>query len=120
MTGGSITAGQGTASITVQFPAGLTGSATVSAAETSAAGCGGAAVAVTVAPDNSTAPLLEAASVFDNDNTKVLLTYRANGSGSPNPVQVLRRVAGSLVLHQRHRAQRPRQRRRAAHGGTER
>ena len=93
--GGSISSGQGTGSITVAFAAGLTGNATVSVTETSQFGCAGAAVALTVVPDNATAPQLYAASVLDDDNTKTLLTFRVVAPNSPNPVRVLRREAGS-------------------------
>jgi len=94
--GGTITAGQGTATITVAFPANTTTNKTVSVTETSAFGCGGTAVAITVVPDNAQAPLLTLASVLPTDNTKVTLTFSvANPGNTPNPVQVLRRTAGS-------------------------
>ena len=96
VTGGTLTSGQGTATITVTFPTTLAASATVSVTETSQYGCGGAAVAITVVPDNAQAPQLTLASVVATDNTKVTLTFSvANPAATPNPVQVLRRDAGS-------------------------
>ena len=91
----TIAGGQGTASITVAFGAGLASNATVSVVETSAAGCGGATTSLTVVPDNATAPLLDAVTVLDDDNTKTLLSFRISAPNSPNPVRVLRREAGS-------------------------
>jgi gliding motility-associated-like protein len=94
--GGTITAGQGTASITVTFAAGTTTNKTVSVTETSQYGCAGAAVALTVVPDNAQAPQLTLASVVPTDNTKVALTFSvASPATTPNPVRVLRREAGS-------------------------
>ncbi|MGI4835875.1 MAG: gliding motility-associated C-terminal domain-containing protein [Janthinobacterium lividum] len=96
VTGGTITAGQGTATITVNFPTTLAASATVSVTETSQFGCGGAAVTATVVPDNAQAPQLTLASVVATDNTKVTLTFSVAGAAAtPNLVQVLRRAAGS-------------------------
>ncbi len=96
VTGGTITAGQGTATITVSFPAGTTTNKTVSVTETSQFGCGGAAVAITVVPDNAQTPQLTLASVVPTDNTKVTLTLAVTNAGNtPNPVRVLRRDAGS-------------------------
>ena len=94
--GGTITAGQGTATISVSFPGTLAASATVSVTETSQFGCGGAAVTATVVPDNAQAPQLTLASVVATDNTKVTLTFSVvSVAATPNPVQVLRRDAGS-------------------------
>ncbi|NML65033.1 gliding motility-associated C-terminal domain-containing protein [Hymenobacter sp. RP-2-7] len=96
VTGGTVTAGQGTASVTVNFPTTLTANATVSVTETSQYGCAGTAVAATVVPDNAQAPQLTLASVVATDNTKVTLTFSvANAAATPNQVQVLRREAGS-------------------------
>ena len=96
VTGGTLTAGQGTASITVTFPAGTTTNKTVSVTETSQYGCAGTPVAVTVVPDNAQAPQLTLASVVPTDNTKVTLTFAvASPATTPNPVRVLRRDAGS-------------------------
>jgi gliding motility-associated-like protein len=100
VTGGTITTGQGTASITVNFPISLTTNATVSVTETSQYGCAGAAVAATVVPDNAQAPQLTLASVVATDNTKVTLTFSvANAAATPNLVQVLRREAGSTAAY---------------------
>ncbi|MDJ0364116.1 gliding motility-associated C-terminal domain-containing protein [Hymenobacter sp. H14-R3] len=94
--GGTITAGQGTATITVSFAAGTSTTKTVTVTETSQFGCGGAAAAVTVVPDNAQTPQLLLASVVPTDNTKVTLTVAvANAGTAPNPVRVLRRDAGS-------------------------
>ncbi|QKG56903.1 gliding motility-associated C-terminal domain-containing protein [Hymenobacter sp. BRD128] len=96
VTGGTIASGQGSATITVSFPAGATANATVSVTETSQYGCAGAPVAITVVPDNAQAPQLTLASVVATDNTKVTLTFAvASPANTPNPVRVLRRDAGS-------------------------
>ena len=96
VTNGTIASGQGTATITVSFPATLTTNATVSVTETSQFGCGGAAVSATVVPDNAQAPQLTLASVVATDNTKVTLTFSvANPANTPGQVQVLRREANS-------------------------
>jgi len=95
VTGGTLTAGQGTASITVTFSAATTPPMSVSATETSASGCAGA-VELPVLPDNAQAPQLTLASVVPTDNTQVTLTFSVPSSGTtPNPVQVRRRAAGS-------------------------
>ncbi|TDN37129.1 gliding motility-associated C-terminal domain-containing protein [Hymenobacter sp. UV11] len=96
VTGGTLTSGQGTATITVGFAAGTTTSATVSVTETSQYGCAGTPVAITIMPDNAQAPQLTLASVVPTDNSKVTLTFSvANPGTTPNPVRVLRRDAGS-------------------------
>lgn len=101
VTDGTITAGQGTASITVSFPASTTASKTVSVTEVSPYGCAGPAAAITVVPDNAVPPLLTVASVDAQDNGKVNLTFAvANAQATPNPVRVLRRVAGSAGAFQ--------------------
>ncbi len=98
VTGGTLTAGQGTATITVGFAAGTTTNATVSVTETSRYGCAGPPVAITVVPDNAQAPRLTLASVVPTDNTKVTLTFSvANPGTTPNAVRVLRRAAGSAA-----------------------
>jgi len=98
VTGGTLTAGQGTATITVGFAAGTTTNATVSVTETSQYGCAGPPVVLTVVPDNAQAPQLTLASVVPTDNTKVTLTFSvANPGTTPNPVRVLRRAAGSTA-----------------------
>jgi gliding motility-associated-like protein len=96
VTGATLTAGQGTATSTVSFPAGTTTSATVSVVETSQYGCAGAPTTITVVPDDAQAPLLTLASVVATDNTRVALTFAvASPTATPNPVRVLRREAGS-------------------------
>jgi len=94
VTGGTLTAGQGTASITVSFSVATPMS--VSVTETSSSGCAGETVVLPVLPDNAQAPQLTLASVVPTDNTQVALTFAVPSPGTtPNPVQVLRRVAGS-------------------------
>lgn len=101
VTGGTITAGQGTASIAVRFPPSGTSPKTVSVTETSTYGCAGAPVAITVVPDNSAAPTLTVASVDTQDNGKINLAFAvANSQANPNPVRVLRRPAGSAGAFQ--------------------
>ena len=96
VTGATLTSGQGTASVTVSFPASLTAPATVSVVETSLYGCAGAPATIAVVPDNAQAPQLTLASVVPTDNTKITLTFSvANPTATPNPVRVLRREAGS-------------------------
>ncbi|MGI4884153.1 MAG: gliding motility-associated C-terminal domain-containing protein [Janthinobacterium lividum] len=96
VTGGTITAGQGTASITVSFAAGTATAKVVSVTESTVFGCAGAPVAITVVPDNVQAPTLTVASVDAQDNGKVVITFSvANAAATPNPVLVLRRPAGS-------------------------
>jgi gliding motility-associated-like protein len=96
--GGTIVAGQGTASLTVSFASGTTTPKTVGVTEFSALGCAGAPVTITVVPDNAATPSLAVASVNAQDNGKVDLTFSvANPQATPNPVRVLRRPAGSTV-----------------------
>ncbi|MFD1874569.1 gliding motility-associated C-terminal domain-containing protein [Hymenobacter bucti] len=96
--GGTIAAGQGTASLTVSFTAGTTAPKTISVTESSAVGCAGAPVTITVVPDNAEAPSLTVASVNAQDNSKVDLTFSvASAQTTPNPVRVLRRPAGSTA-----------------------
>jgi gliding motility-associated-like protein len=98
---GTITAGQGTASITVRFPTGTMTTKTVSVTETSTYGCAGAPVTITVEPDNAAAPTLTVASVEAQDNGKVNLTFTvANAQATPSSVRVLRRLAGSTGAFQ--------------------
>ncbi|MVN77032.1 hypothetical protein GO988_11910 [Hymenobacter sp. HMF4947] len=98
--GGTIAAGQGTASITVNFPNNTLTNKTVSVVETSQFGCTGAPAVVTVVPDNAQTPQLTLASVVATDNTKVTLTFSVAGaSATPNPVRVLRRDAGSTAAY---------------------
>ncbi len=99
-TGATITGGQGTASITVDF--GTVGSApvTIGVTESARFGCAGLPLSIQVVPDNAQAPRLSIASVSLNDNGKVELTFSvANAAATPNLVQVLRRVAGSSAAY---------------------
>ena len=93
--GGTITSGNGTSQVTVQF--GPTGPYSVSAAETSGApaSCLGTATTRTILLDNPTVALTTA-SVDLTSNARVILTLRAPAStNTPNQIQVMRRVAGS-------------------------
>jgi gliding motility-associated-like protein len=101
VTDGSITSGQGTASVTVSFMPNMTRPVTVSVTETSTYGCAGAPVVITVVPDNSAAPTLTLASVNALDNDRVNLIFAvANAQAVPNPVRVLRRLAGTTGAFQ--------------------
>ena len=93
--GGSITAGGTSSQITVRFNA--TGPYTVSAAEISAApaSCTGPATTRTILFDSPTISLTNA-SVDAASNNRVTISLSVSNSGNtPNPVQVLRRVAGA-------------------------
>ncbi|MBO2009021.1 gliding motility-associated C-terminal domain-containing protein [Hymenobacter negativus] len=93
--GGTVTAGNGTNQVTVQF--GATGPYTVSAAETSGtpASCVGTTTTRTIILDNPTVALTTA-SVDMTSNARVILTLRAPASSNtPNQIQIMRRVAGS-------------------------
>jgi gliding motility-associated-like protein len=93
VTGGTITAGQNTSQVTVQFTAGQP-SYRVSVTETSGFGCAGPAAALTVLPDNPSLTLA-VASVDVTSNNRVVLTFTSPGStNTPNQIRVLRRVAG--------------------------
>ena len=92
-TGTSIS-GQGTSQITVRFAPGAA-NYVVTATETSQFGCSGATATITAVPD-SPSVVLALASVATTSNTSIVLTFSApNSANTPNPVQVLRRVAGS-------------------------
>jgi gliding motility-associated-like protein len=88
-TGGSVVAGQGTATATVQFVAGAGGYA-VSVTPNSMLGCASAPTTVSVGLDAARVQLA-VASVDAASNTSLTLGFAAAGQG---PVQVLRRVAG--------------------------
>ncbi|MBH8567247.1 gliding motility-associated C-terminal domain-containing protein, partial [Microvirga sp. STS02] len=93
--GGTITTGGTGSQITVRFNA--TGPYTVSAAEISAApaSCAGPATTRTILFDSPTVVLTNA-SVDATSNNRVIISLSVPNSGNtPNPVQVLRRVAGS-------------------------
>lgn len=95
-TDGTITSGQGTASVLVSFSAGVATTKTLSVTESSAFGCTGAPVTITIVPDNAQAPVLTVASVEAQDNGKVNLTFAVtNPQATPNPVRILRRKAGT-------------------------
>jgi gliding motility-associated-like protein len=93
--GGTVTAGNGTSQVTIQFNA--TGPYTVSAAETSGtpASCVGTTATRTILLDNPTV-VLTTASVDAASNSRVILTLRAPASSNtPNQLQIMRRVAGT-------------------------
>ena len=93
--GGTVTTGGTSSQVTVRFNA--TGPYTVSAAEISAApaSCTGPATTRTILFDSPTLTLTNA-SVDATSNSRVIISLSAaNSSNTPNPVQVLRRVAGS-------------------------
>jgi gliding motility-associated-like protein len=91
ITGGTITSGQGTATVTVDVPAGAA-NATLSVSETTSAAC---AATFTIRPDNATVAL-NVASVDLQDDRKINLALSVpNNTGNANRVQILRRVAGS-------------------------
>ncbi|MGI4872797.1 MAG: gliding motility-associated C-terminal domain-containing protein [Janthinobacterium lividum] len=93
--GGTVTAGQGTASVTVSFLVGIT-TATIGATETSQKSCVGQAASITVGVDNAQAPAVAIASVVPTDNTKVTITFSVPTPGTAtNSVQILRRDAGT-------------------------
>ena len=93
--GGTVTTGGSSTQVMVTF--GSTGPYTVSVAEISAspASCTGPATTRTIVFDNPTITLTNA-SVDATSNNRIILTLSAPNSGStPNPVQILRRLAGS-------------------------
>ena len=95
VTEGVITSGQGSARITVSFPASST-TKVVSVTEISTYGCAGTPVNLSIVPDNAGAPTLTVASVDAQDNSKVTLTFAvATAQATPNLMRVLRRPAGS-------------------------
>ncbi|MCC3153095.1 gliding motility-associated C-terminal domain-containing protein [Hymenobacter sp. BT770] len=98
--GGTITAGGNSSQVTVFFNA--TGPYSVSAVETSAspASCAGPAATRTITFDNP-GLTLTAASVDATSNNRVILTFTSpNSTNTPNPVRILRRVAGSGTFAQ--------------------
>ena len=93
--GGTVTAGGSSPQVTVRFN--NTGPYSVSAAEISAApaSCTGPATTRAIVFD-SPSLVLTNASVDAASNNRVILTLSApNSSSTPNPVRILRRVAGS-------------------------
>ncbi|GAC1591587.1 MAG: hypothetical protein NVS3B25_11180 [Hymenobacter sp.] len=95
VTGGTITAGGTSPQVTVLFNA--TGPYAVSAAEISAspASCPGPATTRVITFDNPALELANA-SVDATSNNRVILALSAPNSGNtPNPVRILRRVAGT-------------------------
>ncbi len=94
VTGGTVTAGQGTAQVTVQFDA-AANAYTVTATETSAFGCGGSAATLAVRPDRP-GLVLALASVTLTSNTSITLTLSAPNSGNTlSPIHIFRRIAGT-------------------------
>jgi gliding motility-associated-like protein len=96
VTGGTVTAGQGSSQVSIRFNAGP-GSYTVTARESSIFGCAGAPASITVLPDNPSLNLA-IASVSVASNTSIVLTLAASGStNTPNPIIVKRRIAGATT-----------------------
>lgn len=93
VTGGTLTAGQGTNQATVQFAAGAA-SYGVQVQATSAAGCVGPVQRLVVQPDASSLSL-QVASVAETDNTRVEVSLLATSGVAGASVRVLRRVAGA-------------------------
>ncbi|RSK33157.1 T9SS type B sorting domain-containing protein [Hymenobacter metallilatus] len=92
ITGGTITAGQGTGSITVQVPAGTT-TVTLSVAEPGSQSC---AATFTIRPDNAAVQLNTASVEAAAQDRSITLALQVPGnSGNGNRVQILRRDAGS-------------------------
>ena len=99
LTGGTITAGQGTSSITVTYPA-TAATATITVTETTGLGCVGQPVTINVNTDFAQAPQLTIASVDPTDNTKVNLTISVPTPGSATtPVQIRGGVTGSTLAN---------------------
>ena len=99
VTGGIITSGQGTGSITVDFGADAAAK-TVRVVATAPSGCAGPAATLLVRPE----PMginLDAASVNPADDHQVQLTYRAPGGTGDQRVVVQRRPAGSAAAFAR-------------------
>ena len=92
LTGGTITSGQGTGTVTIDVPAG-TANAVLSVTETTSQSC---AATFTIRPDNA-AVALNTASVdaAASDRSITLALQVPNNTGNTNRVQILRRDAGS-------------------------
>ncbi|RSK44326.1 T9SS type B sorting domain-containing protein [Hymenobacter perfusus] len=92
LTGGTITSGQGTGTVTIDVPAGAT-NAVLSVTETTSQSC---AATFTIRPDNA-AVALNTASVdaAASDRSITLALQIPNNTGNTNRVQILRRDAGS-------------------------
>ena len=92
VTGGSLTAGQGTAQVTVQFASGASAYG-VQVIPTIAAYCAGPASSRAVILENASVALT-VASVTETDNTRMELNPSLIARLGPAAVRVLRRVAG--------------------------
>ncbi|SHI90692.1 gliding motility-associated C-terminal domain-containing protein [Hymenobacter daecheongensis DSM 21074] len=88
--GGTIASGQGTGTVTVNFPAGTT-AATVQVSDVNSAGC---ASIITVRPDNASVAL-QAASVASGDRSITLRLSVPNNAGNGGQVKIMRRDAGA-------------------------
>ena len=94
VTGGTITGGQGTGTVTVDFD-GTTAAPTLSVTETSSAGCAGPASPLALTLDTS-APTLTLASVSEaQPANRVELTLAGLNAQAGQQLQILRRVSGS-------------------------
>ncbi|GAA3925617.1 gliding motility-associated C-terminal domain-containing protein [Hymenobacter algoricola] len=90
LTGGGTISGQGTGTVTINFPAG-TSVATLQVRDVNSAGC---AATFTVRPDNASVAL-EAASVVPGDRSITLRLNVPNNAGNASQVRILRRVTGT-------------------------
>ncbi|MCA8830930.1 T9SS type B sorting domain-containing protein [Hymenobacter pini] len=92
ITGGTITSGQGTNTITIDVPAG-SANATLSVTETTSQSCG---ATFTIRPDNASVQLSTASvDAASQDRSITLALQVPNNTGNGNRVQILRRDAGS-------------------------
>lgn len=100
ITGGTITSGQGTGSITVDYPNNATPK-TVQVVETSQYGCAGPVNTLQVRPDNVSISL-QVASVSLTDDRQVQLTFQAPANAdNAQRIMVQRRAAGSTATFTR-------------------
>ncbi|GAA4012790.1 hypothetical protein GCM10022408_26970 [Hymenobacter fastidiosus] len=90
VTGGTVVSGQGTGTITLDFPAG-TAAATLRVSDVNSAGC---AATFTISPDNASVAL-QVASVAPGDRSVTLQLNVPNNTGNGNRVRILRRDAGT-------------------------
>ncbi|RTQ48164.1 gliding motility-associated C-terminal domain-containing protein [Hymenobacter gummosus] len=94
--GGTITAGQGTGSVTVSFAAAAT-TRSVAVTETSQFGCAGPATTITLPLDNATVALRTASVSLTDDRRITLALNVADRTNNTNQVRIMRRNAGSTA-----------------------
>jgi len=96
VTGGTISSGQGTSSITIDYPSDATVK-TVQVVETSQYGCAGPMNTVQVHPDNVSVSL-QVASVSLTSDQQVQLTFQAPANAdNPQRIMIQRRAAGTTA-----------------------